>query len=101
MSHPQLIYNAYVMHINCGIMLIMMNNAMCPPRWSSGARGNLFDYVPDLMVFDVRGDSNGGMLDLMSIPPDESLSNSGHPRDCHVRSDISHSTTPPSVVASH
>ena len=29
MSGPQLLYNAYIMHINCGIMLVMMSNAVC------------------------------------------------------------------------
>ena len=35
MSGPQLLYNAYVMHINCGITLVVMNNTMCPTRLSS------------------------------------------------------------------
>ena len=35
MSGPQLLYNAYIMHIICDIMLVVMNNAMCPTRLSS------------------------------------------------------------------
>ena len=35
MSGPQLLYNTYVMHINCGITLVVMNNAVCPTRLSS------------------------------------------------------------------
>ena len=35
MSGPQLLYNAYVMHINYGLMLVVMNNTVCPTRWSS------------------------------------------------------------------
>ena len=29
MSGPQLLYNAYIMHINCGIKLVVMNNTVC------------------------------------------------------------------------
>ena len=35
MSGPQLLYNAYVMHINYGIMLVVMNNVVCPTCLSS------------------------------------------------------------------
>ena len=35
MSGPRLLYNTYVMHINCGITLVVMNNTVCPTRLSS------------------------------------------------------------------
>ena len=35
MSGPQLLCNAYIMHINYGITLVMMNNAVCPTCLSS------------------------------------------------------------------
>ena len=32
LSGTQLINNVYVMHINCGITLVVMNNTVCPPH---------------------------------------------------------------------
>ena len=47
---PQLIYDSYVMHINCGMMLIVMNNIVCPPHWSSMPEATCL-----IMIFDARG----------------------------------------------
>ena len=35
MSGPQLLYNAYFMHINYGVTLVVMNNAVCRTCLSS------------------------------------------------------------------
>ena len=34
MSGPQLLYNAYFMHIDIGTILVVMNNVVCPTRLS-------------------------------------------------------------------
>ena len=54
MSGPQLLYNAYVMHINCGIMLAVMNNVVCPTRLSSVPEVTYFITRP--MCYNVQGD---------------------------------------------
>ena len=88
-SGPRLIYYSYVMHVNFGIMLVMMNSAVCPPRLS---------LVLEEIYFIMRLTSRSSMLEVtkivacptfMGLLPDESLSNSCHPRDCHMRSDLS------------
>ena len=78
MSGPQLIYNTYVMHINCGIPLVVMNNAVCPTRWSS---------VPEatcLIAYLILRSSMLKVIEMVTCPtfmsllPNESLSNSSH-----------------------
>ena len=55
MSGPPLIYSAYVMYINYCITLFVMNNVVSRSLVFN-VRGDLFDCVPNPMVFDGRGD---------------------------------------------
>ena len=89
------------MHINCGITLVVMNNVVCSIRLSSVPKATCLITRPLLRVSMPKVTEMVACSTLMSHFPDESLSNSGHPRDCHVRYDLSHSTSPSRVVKSH
>ena len=54
MISPQFFYNAYVMHINCGIMLVVMNNVVCPTRLSSVPEVTCLIVCPT--CYNVQGD---------------------------------------------
>ena len=78
------------MHINYDITLVVMNNAVCPPCWSSVPEVTcLIAYPTPQSLMDEVTDMVA-CLTFMSLLPDESLSNSGHPCDCHTRFDLSH-----------
>ena len=98
MFHYSYIYSAYVIHINCGITLVVMNNTVCPTRWSLVLEATclIARLTPRSPMPEVN--EMLACLTFMSLLSDESLSNSGHPRDCHMRSDLSHSTSPPASL---
>ena len=79
MSGPQLIYNAYVMYINYGITLVVMNNTVCPTHWSSVLEETylIVHLTPRSSMPEVT--EKVACPTSMSLLPDESLSNSGHP----------------------
>ena len=54
MSSPQFLYNAYIMHINCGIMLVVMNNVVCPTRLSVVLEATCLIVRPT--CYNVQGD---------------------------------------------
>ena len=94
MSSPQLLYNAYIMHINSGITFVVMNNAVYPTRLSSVPKATCLIAHPLPRASMPEVTEMVVCTTFMSHLPDVSLSNSRHPRDCHVRYNLSHSTSP-------
>ena len=67
----------------------------------SYARGNLFNelLIPSASMLEVT--EMVVCSTFIIHMPDESLLNLGHPRDNHVKYDLSHFINPPRIVADH
>ena len=80
------------LYINCGIMIVVVNNEVCPTRLSPMPKAtcSIKRLIPCASMLEVI--EMVACLTFMSHLPNECLLSLSHPHDYHMRFSISHST---------